>query len=537
MSSPQPSAQGNLAQTPLAHVLLSIASKQMSGTLALWPDPDEGGGGQDRILFNRGEIVAVLLLERASEDLMRGLLPLFRRQQAPYAFYVANLVSGATAMQQGTVDVFALVAASLRGGARADVVDQVLASHGEEHLRIQRNIDFRRFGFIAKEQAFLELLRAEPQTVAQLLQRAGDQRLARRMIYLLSITQSLASYEAPQARAHAAPRVAAPKSAAPKSATNSATKSATPDPRPPAPRHVEPKSAPAAPEPDSAVVQANSATSSESIPPMPRELLPPAPPPPPPNDLAPELRQRWMEIRAKHIAMDGETYFQVLGVSTSATSEDIRKAYFAEVKKWHPDRLPPELEPVRGASDDIFKYLTDAQTTLLDTEKRGPYLKSVQGGAGTPKMDREAQAVLTAAMEFQKVEVLISRKRWSEARKILNMGLRLDPENPEYLAAKGEILWHEEGSDRIKDVIALLDRALENSPRSLRALLTKATILEKQNKPKAALGLYKRALEVQPRNVEAQRMVRLLTMRSKGAAASAKKSESEGMFGRLFKKK
>jgi hypothetical protein len=36
-AAPTPTAQGDLEQTPFAHVLVHIQSRAMSGTLAIWP--------------------------------------------------------------------------------------------------------------------------------------------------------------------------------------------------------------------------------------------------------------------------------------------------------------------------------------------------------------------------------------------------------------------------------------------------------------------------------------------------------------------
>lgn len=543
MSTPQPTAQGTLAQSPLSHVMLSVAAKSMSGTLAIWPDPGTNQQGQDRILFNRGQIVAVLLMDRASSDVARSLLPLFRRQQAPYAFYPVNLVTGASGMLQGTVDVYWLFAASLRGGSRSDMVERILQGHGADMLRLTRGAPVDRFGFIPKENAFLDLLRAEPQTVEQLISRAGDEKLARRMIYLLSVTGCISHY----VREVSSSGIAIPPEDGLSSPSGRITGHGIALPtrgsRPGSPPSVsgEQRLSGEFEVDDDEMKRRPEHLRSDSIPPLPLELEAPELPPRAPAGFSPELTERWNDVREMVRKMDTMNHFQLLGIQTNAKDDDVRKAYFEMVKSWHPDRLPPELEELREYSDGIFKALTDAQTALLDHDRRGPYLKLVQSGEGTPKSEREAQAVLTAAMEFQKVEVLIGRKKWDEAKRYLNSIIMLDPDNPEYLAARAEILWSLEGDKRSKEILDLVNMAIKNSPRSIRALSTKARIMEKQKKPQAALKLYKQILEVQPRNVEAGRMVRLLAMRAKGGGAESKgkgkgKEESGGLFG-FFKKK
>ena len=99
MAIPEPIATGTLEQTPLAHVLLKVLERELDGTLAIWPE--DGSSGQDRVLFAKGRPVAARLLEGAG-SLDRGLLPLFRRTKAPYAFYPADLIGDAVSVRDAS---------------------------------------------------------------------------------------------------------------------------------------------------------------------------------------------------------------------------------------------------------------------------------------------------------------------------------------------------------------------------------------------------------------------------------------------------
>src|SRR5687768_4728771 len=84
---PEPLAQGDLANTPFAHVLLYVQKHALSGSLVVWqPETGDEKPKQDRIRFENGVPIAGRLLERASR-LDRGMLPLFARTSGPYAFY------------------------------------------------------------------------------------------------------------------------------------------------------------------------------------------------------------------------------------------------------------------------------------------------------------------------------------------------------------------------------------------------------------------------------------------------------------------
>lgn len=60
--------------------------------------------------------------------------------------------------------------------------------------------------------------------------------------------------------------------------------------------------------------------------------------------------------------------YATLGVSRTASAEDIRKAYRALAKQHHPD-----LNPGNQAAEDRFKAVAAAYDILGDTEKRGRY--------------------------------------------------------------------------------------------------------------------------------------------------------------------
>ena len=65
---------------------------------------------------------------------------------------------------------------------------------------------------------------------------------------------------------------------------------------------------------------------------------------------------------------DRRDYYEILGVSRTATGDEIKQAYRALAKQWHPDRNPGDT-----AAEDRFKELSEAYTVLSDAEKRSLY--------------------------------------------------------------------------------------------------------------------------------------------------------------------
>ena len=166
----EPIATGTLAKTPLAHLLIYLEQKQLSGTLAVWPDVvHDADRKQDRVLFLKGRPVAGRLMEPA-KSLREGLLKLFYRSEAPYAFYDSNLLGSGEERLNGRVDPYALIAESLRATARDQVVDEVLGRVAKLRLRMQAKVDLARFELLPEERSVVDLLLAEPSTLEQMQQ-------------------------------------------------------------------------------------------------------------------------------------------------------------------------------------------------------------------------------------------------------------------------------------------------------------------------------------------------------------------------------
>lgn len=483
---PEPLAQGELRNTPFAHVLLHIRKNKLTGSLVLWrTDVAEGKPRQDRIRFYQGAPVKAAFTDRASK-IERGMLPLCARDSGPYAFYEGvDLVGEGDRVKEGKVDVLGLIAASLRGSSRDDIAAEVVRRFGDSMLRLHRNIDIRNMGLLPDERNTVDLLRAKPMTAAKLRKLSPlEPRMVLRLIYFLAITGSIEPWDGKMAQPGQKDR---PKA---KRAEATEEKHGAPDMPSDAPDHVEGKH-----------------------------------------------RERWNQIQARVKKIEHENYFEMLGIDKSSSAEAAQTAYFGLVKSWHPDRLPPELVELRPYVERVFRYITRANETLSDTETRGQYLKTVQDGGGTPEKERELATIVDAAMEFRKVEVMMRRREYDAALAKVTELMRLVPDEGDYYATHAYLLFTIDGGsqDHRQEIMESLQKAIELTPNSDKAHYYKGMAMKRWGEQQASLHYFKKAAELNPKNIEAVREVRLGTMRGSIAPEPKKKGgDGEGIFGKLF---
>jgi len=559
---PEPIAQGDIGKTPFAHVLLHLHHKQLTGTLVLWPTT-EGAKGQDRLLVTEGWPVAGRLVEKAAA-LDRGMLPLFARKDGPYAFYDVDLVGDAPLKQR--VDPLMVLAASLRGSTRDDVVQGYLEALGADaHVRFKPGVDVKRYMLQPKEASFLDVIRAAPATVEELVGQCElGPVMGKRLVYLLFLTRALERFD-PRVSLPQAPRPAAATGARSSGAGLPTVAGAAPPsgggfdlPLPDMPLPEEPNPAPAhsAPPPAAPRVSAPPAVQASAAgaprPSMPsadrsvarfKETMPV--PPPAPSGISAEATAFWGEVIARCQNIETQNYYDMLGVARDVGAEGVRKAYFALAKRWHPDRAIGELAPLRPYVEQVFGHFTSAQDTLSDEKKRAAYLRQVQDGGGTPEADKKLEAILWAAKEHQKAEVLVRRRDFDGAAKILAAAIAVVSDESDLLAAYAWCIFNLPGSEsRVPEMMTAVERALAIEPKHDRAHYYRGMILQRTGKEADALAAFKKAVEHNPKNADAVREVRLADMRGKSgttgknpasAAEADKKSEGAGgLLSKLF---
>ena len=214
----------------------------------------------------------------------------------------------------------------------------------------------------------------------------------------------------------------------------------------------------------------------------------------------------------------GADYYTLLGIAPDADTVKVKRAYFGLVKMVHPDMVNKiGDDELFEKAQNVFQVLTQAFQTLSDSTERAKY------GKGTNKTPYEKKKTVVDKKEdarvfFHKGKMLLERRAYIQARKALEQAVKLDPKVGDYHLYLG-FTWYYDPD--ITDEVRL--------PKT-RKHFEKALELDTEN-PKAsyAMSLYYRAmgeftmeynalqdaLTLDPNYVEAQRAMRLLSLRWK----------------------
>jgi hypothetical protein len=371
-------ASGRLAETPLAHALIYIRNKRLSGVLELRASAErhaclvfwrglvvssmttptvarfgtvvyelgmidsetldastrasaEQKRTQMDILLERGAITAAQRDEVIVEQARRRVHHLFTLPSSTrFTFREGTPSSSEPAF---TVDVLAPVWRGLCDFPLDERVSEVLAGLGDHPLKLVSEALIERAGLEPAEVTLCEVLSRSPMSLAELRAVSAISKVPPRqvdlLVYLLVISRSVEM---------GADRIGLP-STAMWAAVRPTRSSAAYD----------------------AVAQSGVSTRARlSIERLAATQLPAAQGP---ADLG------IAEIRRRVANLSTETPFAALGLADGASVEAARAAHFRLSRLWNPDRLPPELDAVRAEVGRIHAHLTRAHATLTSPDR------------------------------------------------------------------------------------------------------------------------------------------------------------------------
>jgi hypothetical protein len=138
------------------------------------------------------------------------------------------------------------------------------------------------------------------------------------------------------------------------------------------------------------------------------------------------------------------------------------------------------------------------------------------GGASArvPSMAPPPVEALDDLGKLRRAEQLIERQSFIEAGRILDDLLHRLPSNPDHHAARAWLLYQQFTGDRPpRTLVESINGALKLSPEHPRALYVKGLVLKRMGRENDAIRCFQRALEADPKHLDAKRELRLARLR------------------------
>jgi len=234
-------------------------------------------------------------------------------------------------------------------------------------------------------------------------------------------------------------------------------------------------------------------------------------------------------IRVEHArVMSAPDLFGVLRLPRGASIEEVKAAYLPLAKRFHADAFSGlMLGDAEDKVREMFARISEAHSTLSDAKRRADYEVFLERkDAGLPT---DVEVIFKAEAACGRGEALMGQGRFSDAEGLFREALKLDASVAQYHASLAQALLKGRGAGGVGEAKEALEKALALNPESLHARILKATARGLEGDVKAAEGLLREVLAVQPDNADAMREFRALKERSK-------KDEGKGLRGKLFKR-
>lgn len=154
-----------------------------------------------------------------------------------------------------------------------------------------------------------------------------------------------------------------------------------------------------------------------------------------------------LEVERLSASLDKMDYFEILAVGKAAKPAEIRRAYHARSRQFHPDRYHHTRLPRLGEDLLIIsKRISEAYVILRDDKKRERYLEGIQGPQRHEKLrytevdeqERKTQQETALASTpqgrtfFQAAQKAVAENDKTTAIKHLKMAMMYEPQNPAF---------------------------------------------------------------------------------------------------------
>jgi tetratricopeptide (TPR) repeat protein len=241
----------------------------------------------------------------------------------------------------------------------------------------------------------------------------------------------------------------------------------------------------------------------------------------------PEIAARKARIAERARSILREDYFQRLSLSRDASPDQVDAAFEALRTLWDPGLLPPALEDAKDDSSFVMSCLAEAHATLSDPRAREEYASTVLMQALRSVNDQHADdlAASGASDAWAGAQACFAKGDVERAERLARRAVKA---NAEAAAPLAMLAWLEAlkpanlSPTDTRPRVAMLDRALRIDPSMEQAWYWRGMLHKRLENHQHAIRDFRRASELNPKNLDATRELRLYEMRIRRNSISMK---------------
>jgi tetratricopeptide (TPR) repeat protein len=236
---------------------------------------------------------------------------------------------------------------------------------------------------------------------------------------------------------------------------------------------------------------------------------------------------RRREIQELHDGMRSKDHFEILGISRSATADEVKDAYFRLARPYHPDAsLDPSLEDLRDKRSAVFIRLGEAYETLRNPTSRKRYETAFPPRLGVPRPEPSAAAAppprrpdpaldeKMAAQDFAKAQRLMGEEKYWDAIQLLEPAIPRLERNSRLRAQVLLARSYMKNPNWGRRAEELLQRVVQESPDHADAYVALGNLYRASQLKSRAQAMYRKAVQAQPGHAEA--LAELASLDSEG---------------------
>ena len=230
--------------------------------------------------------------------------------------------------------------------------------------------------------------------------------------------------------------------------------------------------------------------------------------------------------------LDKSTHFEILGVSQSASPDEVGTAFVRAARQFHPDRLTgagvADLQP---QAERILARINEAAMVLGNPTRRAEYVASLAAGS---QVAQNLPTLLEAENLFLKGEVFLKKGDYPKAIEAFTSATKGNPDEPQYQAYLAWARFEDPRARKeaiVRETLKIIEGVLKERPKFARGFYWVGQLWKFLNEAPKAEQAFREAVYVDAEFIEASRELRIIEMRkSKTAAKPSKPEKSKGKF-------